>query len=360
MDGIGVFTDNVLKILTQKHPEVSFHFVFDREPHKKFLYNKNIEYTVLPPKTRHPVLYYYWFEYLLPKLIKKVKPDLFLSPDGFLSLKSNCKQLAVIHDLNFEHYPEFLPPAYRLYYCKFFPQYAKKANRIATVSEFSKQDLAELYGIDKNKIDVVYNGTDDSFHPLNEEDKKNVRQKFSKGNPYFLFVGSIHPRKNLKNLFLAFNHFKKHSNSSVKLLIAGKTMWPKGLKEIYESIEAKDDITFLGRVNSKDLRLLTGGALALTYVPFFEGFGIPVIDAMKCGVPVITSNSSSLPEISGGAALLANPNDVKDISKKMETLLKDDDLRKSLIAKGLENVQRFTWEKTADLLWESIYKTINN
>ena len=167
------------------------------------------------PQARHPFLYYAWLEFGVKNTLNSLKHDLFLSPDGFLSLGAKCKSLPVIHDINFLHNPKDVKPLTRKYYNHFFPKFAEKATRIATVSEFSKKDIADNYKINADKIDVVYNGINSSFEPVNNEMKTQTRQRFTKGKDYFLFVGSLNPRKNISRLVQAFDLFKKESNSDL-------------------------------------------------------------------------------------------------------------------------------------------------
>ncbi len=286
---------------------------------------------------------------------------MFLSPDGYLSLSGKTKMLNVFHDLNFEHYPADLPFAERKYYRHFFPKYAYKANRIATVSEYSKSDIVKQYGVSPDKIDVVYNGANENFKPLDEENKKVVREKYTKGNPYFLFVGALHPRKNLVNLFKAFDEFKKSSKASENLLIVGeKKWWTDDIRKAYGEMKNKEDVIFSGRLEFVELQRVVAAALALTYVSYFEGFGIPIVEAFYAETPVITSNVTSMPEIAGDAALLVDPFSVDSICGQMQKIASDSVLRESLIEKGRERRKEFTWQKSADRLWDSIEKTINN
>src|SRR5690606_8870517 len=187
---------------------VHFVFLFDRNFDEEFIFSDNITPLILSPQARHPFLYYAWFQFSVKNILNKMQPDLFLSPDGFLSLGAKCKQLPVIHDINFAHYPQNVKWLTAKYYNRYFPRYAKEAARIATVSQFSKNDIAKTYHIAPEKIDVVYNGINSFFKPLSETEKQNTKQKFSKGKDYFLFVGSLSPRKNIPNLIKAFAQFK--------------------------------------------------------------------------------------------------------------------------------------------------------
>ncbi len=264
-----------------------------------------------------------------------------------------------MHDLNFEHYPEDIPFWARKHYRYYFPKYAQKADRIATVSEFSKQDIVKQYNVDPQKIDVVYNGASEGFKPLSEDEKTKVRNKHSEGNPYFIFVSALHPRKNLVNLFKAFDGFKEKRSSEVKLMVVGEKMWwTDAIKEAFENMKFKQDVIFSGRLQFEELQRVVASALALTYVSYFEGFGIPIVESFYAGTPVITSNITSMPEVAGDAALLIDPFSVESISNAMVQIESDEILRKSLIDKGVKRAKEFSWQKSADRLWESIEKLL--
>jgi glycosyltransferase involved in cell wall biosynthesis len=359
LEGIGWFEFETLKRITRNHPNDHFIFLFDRDCSEEFLFSDNITPLILSPQARHPFLYYLWFEFSVAGVLNKLKPDLFLSPDGYLSLRSDCRQLPVIHDINFEHYPGDIPFLEQKYYRRFFPRFAKKASRIATVSEFSKNDISRHYDIDPSKIDVVYNGCSNVFGPTTGETKKATREKYACGEEYFLFVGALHPRKNISRLLEAFDRFRKTQSSRVKLVIVGKKYyWTSEIKRTYINMQFKDEVIFTGRLSPEELAKVTASALALTYVPYFEGFGVPVLEAMNSDVPVITSNVTSMPEVADGAALLVDPFSVDAICNAMLYLWKDEDMRKNLVEKGRKRRLDFSWDKSADLLWKSISRTV--
>jgi len=356
LEGIGRFTFETLKRITVQHPEHQFVFFFDRPWNKEFIFSDNIMPVALFPQSRHPFLWYWWFEFSVAAALKKYKADIFLSPDGYLSLSTDVPQIPVIHDLNFEHYPQDLPFLYSKYYRNYFPQYAKKAARIATVSEFSKNDISQKYGIELDKIDVVYNGCNENFNPVSVDVKEQTKIKYSQGFPYFIYVGAQHQRKNLQNLFRAFDAFKKEG-SNYKLLISGqKKWWTEDMETSYSEMKYKDDVIFTGRLTDDDLVNALASAEALVYVSYFEGFGIPVVEAMRCGVPVITSDITSLPEVAGDAALLGNPFLPDEIAAAMKRIAADEALKKQLIQKGQERAKQFTWDITAEKLWTSVMK----
>jgi len=361
MEGIGYFTYETMKRMVKNHPEHQFIFMFDRPFDESFVFSENVEPVVVSPPARHPLLWYWWYEHSLPSAFKKSKADLFIGTDGYLSVSSKVKTLSVFHDINFEHYPEDLPVFNRLFYKHYFPIYARKAARIAAVSGFTKNDVVEKYNIDPGKIDIVYNGVSDQFKQLSDTEILDVRNKFSQGQPYFLFVGSLHQRKNISNMLKAFDAFKKSKSSPVKMVLAGaKRWWTDEMETTLQKMENKPDVIFTGRVSFEELCRITAGALAMTYVSTFEGFGIPIVEAMRSGVPVITSNVTSMPEIAGKAALLCDPFSVQSISDAMIRMADDDQLRKKLIESGLIRQADFSWDKTAKQLWDSVEKTIDS
>jgi glycosyltransferase involved in cell wall biosynthesis len=359
LEGIGWFTFETLSRMTRNHPEHEFIFIFDRPYNPDYIFAKNVTPVIIGPQARHPFLFYIWFDFQIPKVLKKYKADLFLSPDGYLSLRTKVPQLAVIHDINFVHRPDDLPWIIAKYYNFFFPRFARIAKRIATVSFYSKEDIARSFKIDYDKIDVVYDGINQIFEPLDEIEKTRIRQKYTEGSEYFLFVGALHPRKNISGLLLAFDTFKMETTNKIKLIIVGGEMHKTGdIFETYENMRFKDDVIFTGRVSTEDLHDIFGAALALAFVPFFEGFGIPVVEAMSAGIPVICSNTTSIPEVGGNAVLYADPKKIDQIADAMIKLANDEELRDTLIKKGFEQKKKFSWDETARLLWTSVERTL--
>lgn len=361
MDGLGQFTFESFKHIVKNNPTINFIFFFDRTPHSDFIFANNIKPVVIGPQAKHPILYKVWYQVSLKKCLKKINPDIFIGVNGMIPLNTSIKKLSIIHDLNFEHHPQHLPVLLRKYYCKSFPKFAKKADRIATVSNFSKKDIVETYKIDTEKIDVVYNGPNKNFKPISSDKITSVQEKYTDGKPYFLFVGTLHPRKNLVNLFKAFDQFKSQSNSHFKLVIVGKKMWwTSEIENTFNALQFKSDVVFTGRVSNDGLYKITAAAHALTYVPIFEGFGIPLVEAMSCGVPVITSNVTSMPEVVENAGILVDPFSIDEIAQAMITISSDENLRSELVEKSKTQAKKFSWQRTGDLLWESIIKTIDN
>ena len=359
LEGIGWFTLETLKRMTINHPEHQFVLIFDRSYSKDYIFSENVTPVVIGPPTRHPFLWYLWFEFQIPRVLRKYKADLFLSPDGYLSQRTKVPQLAVIHDINFVHRPQDLPWLKAKYYNRFFPKFAKKAKRIATVSFYSKEDITRSFKVDYDKIDVVYDGINQIFEPLSETEKILVRKKYADGADYFLFVGALHPRKNVCGLLKAFDAFKSVNGHATKLVVVGGQMHKTGpILDTFENLRYKDDVIFTGRVSTAELHDIFGGALALTFVPFFEGFGIPIVEAMSAGIPVICSNTTSIPEVGGNAVMYADPLKIDQITEAMLKIADDEELRKSLVEKGFEQKEKFSWDETTRLLWMSVEKAL--
>lgn len=358
LEGIGWFSYETLKRIVRNHPEHQFIFIFDRPYAEEFIFAENVTPVVVGPPARHPFLFYLWFELQIPRVLKKYRADVFLSPDGYLSLNTKVPQLAVIHDISFAHRPGDIPAMKRWYYNYFFPKFAHKAARIATVSNYSKTDIVQTYRIGAEKVDVVYDGCNENFRPFSNEEQKLIREKYTVGVPYFLFVGALHPRKNVAGLLRAFDDFKSGTGRNEKLLIVGGEMHKTGeIADTWQKMQFKNDVVFTGRVAQEELYGIFGAALALTFVPFFEGFGIPILEAMYAGIPVICSNTTSMPEVGGDAVLYVEPGNVRQIAEAMAKIASDSDLRDEFIAVGFTQKQNFSWNKTAGLLWESIKQT---
>jgi glycosyltransferase involved in cell wall biosynthesis len=349
LEGFGNYTFEIVSRWIESHPEVEFLLIYDRKPQHFLPRLQNVKECVIPPATRHPILYFIWFEFQLTRLLRREKVDLFFSPDGYSSLGSKVKKVITIHDLNFEHNPKDLPFVVRNYLRCFFPKFARKADHILTVSAYSKNDIVKAYAIDPSKISVVYNAPNPIYAPVSESEKQAVRIEYTKGKPFFLFVGSLHPRKNVQRLLEAFSML---DNPPADLVIVGKKMWKNTDIQLPEKNQAQ--VHFVGYLDKEKLAKVMGSALALTYVPYFEGFGIPMVEAMACGTPLIAANATCLPEIAGDAALYCDPFSIKDIHAAMEQLLNDGELRETLKQKGLERVKNFSWDKAAKEAWEKL------
>ena len=359
LDGIGRFSYEIIKRIVKQNPKTEFHLIFDRNFSKKYIFSKNVHGHVLSPPTRHPILWFIWFQFKLPLLLKKINPDVFYSPDGFTSTRLNgLPSVVTIHDINFEHRPDDLNWLHSLYYRTFFQKFARISTHITTVSNFSKIDIIKKYSINEKKISVVYNSVSEKFKPANDKLKSKTRERYSSGKNFFLFVGSLHKRKNLKNLLLAFDGYRINGGQNKLLIIGKKKWWDHETEKVFKKLESKNHVKFLGRVSDNEMINILASAKALCFVSFFEGFGLPILEAMKCETPVICSNTSAMPEVSGNASILVNPNCHNEITNAMLKI--DSSSNSEMIAKGILNLKRFDWYKSAEQIFEILLKAKKN
>ncbi len=361
LDGIGWFTAETARRMVLAHPEHEFFFFFDRKPHPEFLFADNVTPVVLCPQARHPVLWYLYFEWSTQIALKRYKIDLYLSPDGMMPLNPKVPTLNVIHDLNFEHASGNLKASHQRYMSHYFPLFARNATRLATVSSYSKKDIAETYGILAEKIDVVYDGAHSNYRPHSDDEKESIRQRFTDGHPFVIFISTILKRKNLANLLLAFDKVKEDKgNEDLKLVVVGsRVWWQDELESAWNGMKHQSDVIFPGRVEPNDLSALLSAAEMLVYPSYFEGFGIPILEAMYAETAVIASRTTSMPEVGGDAVLYIDPTDIDDIAHAISRL-RNKTLRQEFIEKGRLQRQKFSWEITANLLWDSMMKTIKS
>lgn len=360
MDGIGWFTYETVRRLVATHPEHSFYLLFDRKPASDFTgFGSNAVPVVLCPQARHPVLWWMFFEVAVPLALLRYHIDLYVTPDGMMPLHPTVPTLSVIHDINFEHAPDNIKPSHQRYMTHYFRRFAHAATRIATVSEYSRQDIARTYGVASTDIDVVYDGANDNYRPHSEAEKEAVRNRFTGGKPYIIFISTILKRKNLANLLLAFDKVKQGDTRDLKLVVVGgRVWWQDELAAAWDSMEYQSDVLMPGRVEPNELAALLSASEALVYPSYFEGFGIPILEAMYAETAVVCSNTTSMPEVGGDAVLYVDPTNPNDIAHAISRL-DDQSLRQELIAKGRLQRTKYTWDTTANLLWESMMRTLD-
>jgi glycosyltransferase involved in cell wall biosynthesis len=355
LEGYGHYVNEIFSRIVQQHPEHEFIFVFDRPYDEKFIFSSNVKAMVVSPAARHPLAFKYWYDVKLPRALRPYKIDVLVQPYGFCSLTTSIPQILVVHDLAFLHYPKFISWYQRLYYNLFTKSFLKKAKQVVAVSDFTRSDIIKYYQISSQKLSVVHGAARKDFVPLSWFDREDVKAGFSDGREYFLFIGGIHPRKNLMNLLKAFSLFKKWQQSNMKLLVVGRLAWQyDDILQKLKTYKYRDDVVLLGYQPEEQLALLTASAYALVYPSYFEGFGLPILEAMQAETPVITSDTSSMPEIGGNAALYADPADPDAIAKQMLFLYKNEAERTGLVGAGTIRAKEFSWDKSAEQVWQNI------
>jgi glycosyltransferase involved in cell wall biosynthesis len=358
LEGFGWYTHEIIRRMVAQHPEDEFLFLFDRAYDPRFVYGTNVTPVELFPQARHPLLFRWWFEWSVPRALKKHQADVFFSPDSMCSLRADTPTVMTCHDLVPLHTPSQVEKRHRAYLLQYLPKWLQRADKVLTVSQFVRNDIATTCNIPLDKIVSVYNACRDSFTPLPPEAIQAVRDQYSAGQPYFFYAGAIHPRKNVHRLIRAFDAFKTQTGASVKLLLAGRFAWQAGeVRAAWEQANHRDDILFLGYLDDDVLPRLTASALALAYVSLSEGFGLPLVEAMACDVPVITSDASCLPEVAGEAALLVDPLSEAAIAKGLQSIYSDQALVATLVARGRRRRQDFSWDTAAAEVYAVLQET---
>lgn len=349
LEGLGVYTHEISHRLVKLLPEHDWHFFYDRAVAPSFRI-EGAEHHCLWPPARHPFLWYFWFEQVVPRKLREVKADLFFSPDGYASLNTNVPQLLTIHDLAFEYYPEAIPALVNRYYRHFTPKFCRAADRIITVSENTAKDLQTLYNVEAAKIDVVSNGYSEEFHPIEFETKMLMRQKYSGEQPYYIYVGAIHPRKNILKLLKAFGKFMNdHPEMPHRLVLAGRKAWGNNeLDSYYQNMVHKERVIWLDHLERNEIAHLIASSEAMLYPSYYEGFGLPVLEAMACGVPSVTSKNSPMESFAQRSCLAIDPADSDEISRAMYKLAVKPEYQYELGRLALEAAKELTWDKAAE------------
>jgi len=340
--GISNYTYNLIKELNKLNTDEGFLFLINHQSDTFFTNNKIIINNIFPVlKT------YAWYPYLIRKLRNR-ELDLIHNPaqvPTFFKLKQ--KYVITIHDLTpfiTSSEAKFGRP---LIYKLLLPRTLKTADKIIADSNSTKNDLINYFNIPEEKIRVILLAADEKFRPLSNKEIKEAKQKYSLNFPFILYVGTLEPRKNIPTLIKAFYKLKKKDIIN-KLVITGKKGWK--YKEIFETIDKlnlQNDVVFTGYVSDEDLPALYNAADLFVYPSIYEGFGLPPLEAMACGTPVITSNTSSLPEVVRDAGIMVDPSDVNGLADAMHEVLTNESLRANMVKKGLEREEMFSWEKCA-------------
>jgi glycosyltransferase involved in cell wall biosynthesis len=310
---------------------------------------KKIKVNIVKPITLNKNLAHIWTHTILP--FKKGK--LLFCPANIapIFIPKNKKLVVTIHDVAFLVYQDSFSKFFQWYYRFIIPKNIKRADKIITVSKYSKKEIEKFYPNAKGKIEVIYLGIDEKFKPL-----KNIKKKNQ-----ILYVGSLNERKNFYGVIEAFLSL---NDKNLKLIMVGnfsKTFaLNKASIDILKKAKQNENIIFKSNVSDNELIKLYNESRLFVYPSFYEGFGLPPLEAMACGTPVITSNVSSLPEVGGDAVVYCNPYDVEDIKEKIEMVLNDEKLQQEMIQKGLQRAKEFTWEKSAKEHLEVFEEVLRN
>ncbi len=357
LEGFGVYTDEILKRMTRGYSKDTFAFYFDRKFDSCYKYSDNVILRSVFPPARHPILFYIWFQMRLKRKLIAARPDVFFSPDSFMPIGMKIPSVITIHDTAYMRFPEYIGKSHLAYYQRNMPKFVAEAAHVITVSEFSKKEICHFYGTDPDHVTVIYNGVSSRFKPVDDSTRHRVQKQYSKGKPYFLYVGAIHPRKNVARLIEAFDRYKQKTDSDMQLLIAGRQSWHfDDVVKAHKSAKHSVDIHMIGFIMPDDLPSVVGSAYALTYVSLYEGFGLPLIEAMACGVPVLTSSADSsgavMAEVAGDAAITVDPESVEAIAGGMQRLSEDLSLYRLLCTSGIAHASQYSWDKATSQTYD--------
>lgn len=359
MEGVCRYIYETTRRMVLAHPEHTFYFYFDRKYDPSFVFADNVIPVVSYPQARHPILWHVWFEYTLPFYFKKHKIDVFYSGDTYLSLRTDVPTLLVSHDIAYAHFPDHIPRGVLAYYRKNFPRFHRAASRIITVSQTTKDDVVAQYDLDPSTVSVAYNACPGGFNPKEEQEIIEIRNKYTDGKPFFVYVGSFHPRKNIPNLLKAFEVYKSKHKNDVQLVLIGRWAWNnEELSEIYNNHVFKEDIILLGSL-FEEVKDIVPASIGLVYISLFEGFGIPILEGWSSGVPVITSNVSSMAEVAQEAAVTVNPTDVRDIAQALHRIATDEKMREEYISKGFDRLKAFNWDESSRIIWRALEECVS-
>jgi len=349
LTGTGVYAFNIINEVCLLDEKNVYYLFTNKESDGVFNYDlKNIRKVLLPFKAKNTVIRIFWEQFILPFILSKYKIDILFSPSVVSPVFSNCKNVVCIHDLIPFHIENKYTRLRSFYVKKMTKISSRKANFVLTVSKNSKKELIKYCNIPEKKINVTYNGINKKILNPDFAEWNEFRKKINLFDNYILFVGTLEPGKNLKTLIRAYKLLLEKYNIDCKLVIAGGRGWL--YDEIFlevENLHLEKKVIFTGYVPDGILGALYKNAELLVLISLYEGFGIPALEAMYFGVPVIVSNRSSLPEVVGNAGLVVDPNREDEIANAIYEVLTDSVLKTNLIKKGYSQIKKFSWRISA-------------
>ena len=304
---------------------------------------------------------FFWDQFTFPKKARQKKADLLHQPCFSAPLNFKKPIVVTIHDIISLLFPETIPFASRMFYSKWMPFSYRKAAQIITISESTKRDIVRVLGIPEEKITVIPLGFDKKMQTkVSRDEITKVKKKYSLPEKYLLHIGTLEPRKNLDFLIDVFSEVIANGDNKLGLVITGKKGWYyEGLFEKVKNLSLEDRVIFTGYIDEEDKAAIYQGARIFTFPSIYEGFGLPPLEAMAAGIPVISSDTSSMPEVIGDAGILISPYDREAWAKAILEVDSDENLRKKMISKNLLQVEKFSWDKTAQKTIEIYSKVLN-
>ncbi|MGC8878430.1 MAG: glycosyltransferase family 4 protein [Anaerolineae bacterium] len=308
--------------------------------------NLDLHYTHWP--THHPGVRIVWEQLVLPELLRRAGVEVLHAMAFVIPLMAGCPSVVTIYDLSFLRYPHAFRPFNRWYLSCFTPLSARRARRVIAISESTRQDVIRYLHVAPERVDVIHCGVAPSFQPLPASEVERFRRERQLSDPFILFVGTLEPRKNVGLLVRAYARWRARDAQAPKLVIAGAKGWYfETIFHTVASLGLDDSVLFPGYISAEDLPLWYNAAGLFVYPSLFEGFGLPVLEAMACGTPVICSNTSSLPEVAGDAAVLVAPDDEIGLAEAMCAVWESSALRYTMIERGLARARELTWTRVA-------------
>lgn len=348
--GVGIYAINLITEI-YKIDNKNRYYILIQDDESSLDYIQDERFKIIKVKSRlfrNPFLLIFLEQFYIPYLALRYKIDIMHSMHHSFPLLAITKKVVVVHDVIFLKHPGYHLPSRKYYFGLFDFLASVFADRIITDSKASLTDFLELFPYASKKSSVIYLGKSNLFRPdLDSAKVENIKNKYKTGNQYLLFIGTLEPRKNIKNLILAF-HKVSQEIADYKLVITGRKGWHyEKILLLPEQLNLKEKVIFTDYIDEEDKPFLIAGAKIFIYPSLYEGFGIPVLEALACGVPTITSNISSLPEVAGDAALLVEPSSVEELYLGIKKLLNDKVLYAQLKQKAIQQAKKFDWEKTA-------------
>jgi glycosyltransferase involved in cell wall biosynthesis len=349
------------EIIAVDHPEYDFVFIAEKEFAVQSNSQKNVRKIVLLQQSHNPLRWKLWYNYKLPSALKTIKADILISADGVCSLRTKVTQCLLVNDLALLHHPEWYSKKYLRFIKPNTGLFLHKAKTIITFSNGLKKEIELRYGIPENKISVIPPATPEHYQPVIMDIKEQAQEKYAEGKEYFLFNGIIHPRSSLVNLLKAFSLFKKRQKSNMQLIIASQSISEDAaFVESLKLYKYRNEVKLLTGLDKILLRQLTASAYACINTSPLHNEISGLLNAMECEVPVVAGNLKVAIEILGDAALLTNSEIPENIAEKLMFLYKDENKRNELVKKGLEQPVKYSLNKTADKLWQSILITMQS